>query len=204
VKTLLTVNKITTYLPECIALFDRIDGVKTIRDFINKVESLSLKYQDIKIPNEKNEKLNSFKGDMLEILGEIFFSVFSADPAVGLADYIPVPLSEDYGVDGIGINVNGDKCAVQMKYRANPLELILYSDIAKTYAAGKLTHNLPLDKNNTIFLFTTGNTITAACEAIFGKIIRVINRNIIAGKIDNNQNFWLQAERLIMDTLDNT
>lgn len=201
--TLLTANKITLHLNEFITLFDNIDGVKTIDAFVAKVEQLApIKFPNAETDVKELDKLNSFKGDTLEVLAEIFFNVYSADPAVGIRDYTPVSLDEDYGVDGIGTNVNGDQCAVQEKYRANPLELITYSDMAKTDSAGRRSHHLLLDKNDTIFLFTTGQGITSACEKVFGKVIRVINRRIISGYIDNNQNFWEQAEELIMNTLE--
>lgn len=200
---LLTASKITLYLDECISLFDMEDGVKTIGDFVVRTEKLSLKFGGHDMTETEKEKLNSFKGDMLEILAEIFFRIFPADPAVGVISYQPVPLSEDFGVDGVGINVNGDQCVVQDKYRANPLEVILYTDIAKTYTAGKLRHNMPLDKDDTILLFTTATGVTPACQEVFGNKLRVINRKIISSYIDNNQTFWQQAEELILFTLDN-
>jgi hypothetical protein len=203
-KSLLSAGKIVSYLLDCICLFDIVDGVKTIGDFVSKVESLAeTNFPNAQCDEKELDKLNSFKGDMLEILTEIFFYVYSADPAVGIRDYVPVALSEDYGVDGIGTNVNGDRCAIQVKYRKNPIELITYGDIAKTDSAGRRRHNLPLEKNNTIFLFTTGEGITSACEQVFGNVIRVINRRIISGMIDNNNNFWESANDLILLTLDN-
>lgn len=202
-KTLLTASKITLYLNECIAMFDLVEGVKTIGNFVAKVEDLAVqKFPNAAYDEKEEDKLNAFKGDMLEILAEIFFTINSAHPAVGITDYTPVSLSEDYGVDATGTNVNGDLCAAQVKYRNNPVALITYEDMSKTFTAGKLSHCLPLEKNDTVFLFTTGEGITSACENVFGSVIRVINRRIIAGLIDNNQNFWQETEELILNTLD--
>lgn len=194
-KPLLMAGKITLYLEECQSLFDAVNGVKTIDDFVKRVELLSQKYAS------DQDALNTFKGDMLEVLAEIFFRIFAADPAVGISDYRPVPLSEDYGVDGIGTNPNGDACAIQDKYRVNPLENITYADIARTYTAGVLRHHLSLDKNDNIILFTTGNDVSSACHDVFGSKLRIINRKIISSYIDNNQTFWGQAEKLILFTL---
>jgi hypothetical protein len=195
-KTLLTTDKIAQYYDECITIFDFNSGVKTIETFISKVEELSQQYG-----KDKN-RINSFKGNILEVLAEIFFSIFNADTSVGIKDYTPVPISDDFGVDGIGINVNGDKCAIQIKYKANPLDIVLYEDMAKTYTAGREIHKLSLDNDDTIFLFTTGYSISISCSKVFKRKIRIINRNIIAGKIDNNLSFWEMAEELIMNTLD--
>ena len=105
-------------------------------------------------------------------------------------------------MDGIGTNVNGDQVAVQIKYKANPLTKIAWEEVAKTYGAGRELHHLPLDKNDTIFVFTTGNETTAALQKVLANKVRVIDRKIISGYVDNNQNFWMQAEKLIVRTLE--
>lgn len=202
-KTLLSASKIATYLNECIALFDLVEGVKTIGDFVSRVELLAdAKYPTAQLDDTELDKLNTFKGDMLEVFTEIFFYLFSNDPTVGLAGYTPVSISDDYGVDGIGINVNGDECAVQVKYRNNPVAVIEWSDMAKTFGAGICSHQLLLNKNDTVFLITTGEGVTGPCHQVLGNRLRVINRRIIAGKVDNNQNFWQEAQELILDTWD--
>jgi hypothetical protein len=201
-KTLLGSSKITLYLDEVISLFDNDAGVKTISDFVKKVEVLSENFIDDEKPADKQEKLNTFKGDMLELLAEIFFYIFQSDPAVGLSDYVPVELSEDYGVDAIGLNVNGDKCAVQVKYRSNPVEQILYEDLSKTYCAGREAHNVAIDKPDTLWLITTCDGANKSSHKVLKEKLRVINKSIIANYIDNNKTFWSQAEEIIMFTLD--
>ncbi len=201
-KLLSTASKIIVCLDEWNSIFDPLDKISTIDSFVKKVELMApLKFPNASNDRREEDKLNSFKGDMLEVLCEIFFNIYASDPAVGLLDYTPVSLADDYGVDGIGRNVNGDHCAIQIKYRSNPLELIPLADMAKTYAAGRLLHGLPLNKDNSIFLFTTGKGITAPCHYVFNNIIRVIDRQIISGLIDNNQNFVDQAENLICETI---
>jgi hypothetical protein len=116
-------------------------------------------------------------------------------------NYVAVQSTEDYGIDGIGINANGDKTVCQVKFKTNPTAQITYADIAKTYTSGKKRHNLPLDKDNTIFVFTTGKDGTSSLMEVFGKQIRIINRKIIANKIDNNKNFWQETENLILNTI---
>jgi hypothetical protein len=204
-KPLLTANKITEYLDECISIFDMVDGVKTIGDFVKRVEMLSHKFAlDINNPTvSEQDKINSFKGDMLEILAEIFWRIYAAEEAVGIVDYMPIPLTEDFGVDGVGTNPNGDKCVAQVKYRANPLDTIHWDDLAKTDSMGLRHYDVLKEKDYTVFLFTTCAGATSACQEVLGNVLREINRNIIAGKIDLNQTFWKQAEELILFTLDN-
>lgn len=200
-----TKDLICKYTNEIIFLFDYESGVKTIGEFVKKAEELAKEKFSKVIDNESEEHpAYKFKGDMLEILGEIFFVILSADPAVGLINYRSIPIDEDYGVDGIGTNVNGDQVVVQMKYKANPLVKIEYKEISRTYNSGIEIHNIPLylPKDNTIFIFTTGNGITPALRTVNKNKVRVIDRKIISGLIDNNKSFWLQAEELIMNTLD--
>ena len=187
--------KVAKYRDECISLYDIIDGVKTISDFIKYVEKQSLTY------DEKDQ--NTFKGDMLEILAEIFFGAFINSPDVGIKEYYPIPIDEDYGVDAIGKNVNNDDCAIQIKYRANPLDYITYEDMAKTYTSGRERNKLSLANDNTLYLFTTAFDITIACNDVFGKKLRVINKDVIAGKINNNNSFWEEAQMRIALTFDN-
>ena len=144
---LTTASLIFLHEDEVISLFSSDNGVKTIGDFVKRTEALAKeKYPNMPEDENDDNLAFKFKGDLLEILGDIFFNIHSADPAVGLIDYHSIPIGEDYGVDGIGTNVNGDKVAVQMKYKANPLTKIEYKEIAKTYMAGILVHNLPIRK----------------------------------------------------------
>lgn len=150
------------------------------------------------------DEINKFKGDMLEVLSEMFFQRFGADEAVGLMDYCPVDIGADYGVDATGRNANGHKCAVQVKYRSNPASLISYADIARTYTSAVQQLHLEdvHDHDRTIFLFTTATGVTGPFEKVMGRKCVVIGRAAIATKIDNNKNFWAKAHEEMFETLD--
>ena len=198
-------DKINFYREQCISLFDIDLGVKTIDDFCKKID-LFCKSETNRLTLEKysqhyiDDYINVLKGDLFEIFAEIFFLAFENDPEVGIKNYQIASLVDDYGVDAIGKNVNGDDAVIQMKYRSNPMELIDYDSLGKTYSSGKLQHNIPLEKNDTIFLFTTGNGATDPCKKVFRKKLRIINRKIIEGKVDNNKSFWDFAEKKIGET----
>ena len=159
------------------------NGEATLRQFINLVDTMGNA-----LPTE--EEQNKFKGDCLEILAEIFFKAFQNDPSVGLKDYTPVSIENDFGVDATGINANNQKVAVQVKYRHNPNDLVLYEEIAKTYASGELMLDLNLKQANSIYVFTTAIGLTPACQKVFGNKIKLINIDIIGDYIRNNTNFW--------------
>jgi hypothetical protein len=172
----------------CCTIFDAFNtrrGVNvTFEDFLVEIERWAVKIQD---PDEQNV----FRGDMLEILAEMFFGAFANDPAVGLTGYTPVPLPEDYGVDGTGNNAAGTDCAVQVKYRGDPTDLVTYAEIARTFTSAVLQLGLPLyNGSDNIFIFTSAYDVTVACKTVMGNKIHILSRGIIKNKIDNNVSFW--------------
>lgn len=141
------------------------------------------------------------KGDLFEIFAWIFFRLFENNPSVGLVEYEPIDIDEDYGVDGVGKNANGHKVAVQVKYRRNPKDLVLYTEIAKTYASGELMLGLNLKKENSIYVFTNCIDITPSCKKVFGNIVKILNTDGIDHYIHNNENFWESFYKEICDYL---
>jgi hypothetical protein len=197
---LLTINKVAEFSEECIKIFDFETGVKTINDFCHRVETLSEKYLD---SYYASDKINKFKGDVTEILAEIFFNMYAAEPRVGLFNYTPIDSTDDYGVDGTGTNVNNDFSVAQVKFRSDPTSKITWEDMAKTFAKGIISYpQLSREKDKVVFLFTTTYDVTGPCKINLRDRLVLIDRYIIAGYIDNNFNFWKEAEERIGATLD--
>lgn len=195
---------INSFPKEYFSIYKEFREGGTIREWVNAMLQLVNNYPFHGTEEEIVDARNKFKGDMLEVLAEIYFNIFDADEAVGIKNYAPVDLGNDYGVDATGINVNGHKVAVQVKFRSNPIDdLITYADMSRTYTSGILQlGNMDLVlNNNTLYLFTTAAGVSGACQKVFGKKLVVINRGVISTKIDNNKNFWEDAYRLIFDKL---
>jgi hypothetical protein len=181
------------YKPVC-SIFEEFKDGATLEGYVREVEKYAANIQD-------EDTRMSFKGDMLEILAEIFFKAFENNPAVGLRDYTPIPLDEDFGVDGKGINANGKDCAVQVKYRGNPFDLISYSDIARTYTSANLQLGLELEGDDRIYVFTTAIDVNIQCHTVFKGMVRVLGKEIVSREINNNRNFWLLAYNEVRETL---
>lgn len=194
-KPLLNTLHVSIYAQECYDVFNPETGVKTIAEYVRRVEKLASKFE----PDENG--INAFKGGMFELFAEIFFNKYDADPAVGIKDYKPIPLWEDNGVDATGINVAGNLCVIQNKYRNNPNDYIRWGDLSKTFGAGLCSHGL---KNHTtddsVILFTTCNSVSYTAVKQLGTRLRLIGRSIIAGYIDNNVIFWEYAWQRILIT----
>lgn len=166
----------------------------TLKDLNKIIEQLSSKKDD--------EDKNKFKGDVFEVFTWAFFKAFKNDPSVGLVEYKPIDPDEDFGVDGAGVNANGDEVVVQVKYRRNPMELVTYGEIAKTYTSGKLMLSMSLKKKNSIYVFTNAIDITSACKTVFGDIIKVLNTDAIDHYVHGNKSFWKFFYKEIYDYLD--
>ncbi len=187
------------------SMYEEFKDGATIREWTNRMRQILNAVQFRGNEEEILDQQNKFKGDQLEVLAEIFFNAFKNDEGVGIKDYTPVQIGDDFGVDATGINVNGHKVAVQVKYRSNPVDdLISYADLARTYTSANLSlGNEDITRyDNTLYLFTTAAGVTGAATKVFGKKLVIINRNIISTKIDNNKNFWEQAYNLIYQKLD--
>ena len=176
-------------------LYDAIDQDKdkqTLSSWMQIIEQMSNKL-------DEDEALK-FKGDNLEVLSEIFFNCFHADESVGLTNYFPTPLEEDYGVDATGVNPIGKKCAVQCKYKS--FQPVLYEELAKTFASGLLNMNCDVMSPNSIYVFTTAMTQSTAIDKVFGNRVRMINHPVISRKINHNETFWKYALDKIFDTIE--
>jgi len=99
------------------------------------------------------------------------------------------------------MNAAGKRCAVQVKYRANPKDSVLYAEMARTYTSAVIQLKIPLEGEDCLYVFTTADDVTPACRTVFGKMLRVINKEIISNEINNNVNFWKFAYEEIKNTL---
>jgi len=77
----------------------------------------------------QKEARNEFCGKMFELFVEFFIKYprsgqyLDGKTYVDIRDYQPLPSSEeDTGVDGLGVDIEDDPVAVQIKYRSNPTE----------------------------------------------------------------------------------
>lgn len=125
-----------------------------------------------------------------DVFATLFFESFKHNPAIRLEKHETVKIENDYGVDGKGINAARNECAVQVKYRSNPYDLITYADIARTYTSARLQFGMELNKPNSIFILTSANNITPSCKRVMGDIVQVINKSIILKMVDKNKSFW--------------
>lgn len=163
----------------------------TFAAWVSEVRKASLV---ISWPGISIEDRLTFRGDALELLTEFLVKSGQLNTKTGLQDYKCVPLKYDYGVDATGINVNGDFTVVQCKFRRNPLDLIHYSDLARTLTQGVLgfglSGKLDVEKKKNIWLVTSAMDANHNAQTILGKSLHVIGYNHLSKTLDGNKAFW--------------
>jgi len=161
---------------------DSSNLIKTLSDYEKKIINFSSGLED--------SESNKLKGDMFEVLSAIFFERMGDSPHVGINDYKPIALEDDYGVDAIGINAANTKVAIQVKFRSNQTNLISYQDLAKTFAYAIVRKWVSPEDKNSIYLFTNSNGVTPACKTVLGNRLVLIDRQVLTHYLDNNKLFW--------------
>ncbi len=197
---MLKCTMIHSYPREYFDLYQLAENGFTFRQWNNEV----LRIANSRELNLDEDARNKFKGDMLEVFSEIFFYQFQTDEALGITEYQPIEINDDYGVDARGINVNGKQTAIQVKYRSNPEDRISYADIARTFTSAVLQLHMKdvIDNDRTVFLFTNAGGVTGAFDTVMQKKTVIITRAVIATKVDNNVTFWKNAFDMMWKTLD--
>ena len=197
---MLKCSMIHSFPREYFDLYQLAENGFTFRQWNNEV----LRIANSRELNLDEDARNKFKGDMLEVFSEIFFYQFQTDEALGITEYQPIEINDDYGVDARGINVNGKQTAIQVKYRSNPEDRISYADIARTFTSAVLQLHMKdvIDNDRTVFLFTNAGGVTGAFDTVMQKKTVIITRAVIATKVDNNVTFWKNAFDMMWKTLD--
>ena len=146
---------------------------------------------------------DKLKGDLFEIFAEIFFKLTSSDSRVGITDYTP-ERTDDYGVDGYGIAMNGLPCTVQVKFRSDITKKLTIKDLKNFQGLSYKKYKVPVESTRNLFVFTNcvgvhWNTETRVMEnsivtfcAFNGESNHSLN-----SLIDNNYSFWRNVEKII-------
>lgn len=133
----------------------QLTSVRTIwkYDSINSIDSLVDSIVRSSQVYSEEEVQNKFKGDTFEIFVEFFLKKMGGSAQVPIVNYRPAQEIEDYGVDGEGYSIRGERMVVQAKFRSNADDLIIYDEIAKTFMQGY--HHYKLQSEKQILVVST-------------------------------------------------
>ena len=167
-------------------LFDETNKMST---FMKKLE----KQSDIDTLRYKKE---NYLGDGFEALCEIFLKAHQFDNRIGIKDFEPV-LSDDNGVDGIGINIKGERSVLQFKYRSNTESVLTGNNdhLVNLISYGNVNYgvNVISDMKETPrhYVITTATGLHHYTDnEVFKNKVKCIGINHLREMLDNNKHFW--------------
>lgn len=186
-------------------LFKKTNKIST---FMNRLEKQSV------LDKERYNPIK-YKGDGFEFLIEILLKSHAYDNRLGITNYEPVQI-DDNGVDGIGLNINGEKCVVQIKYRSNNKSVLTANEdkLSNLMTDGMLKHGVyltPEKKENVInkkspplhYVITTANGLHHYTDSEFFKgSVHCIGYNQLRSMLDNNLSFWNLCRDISKDIVD--
>ena len=142
-----------------------------------------------------------YLGDGFEFFIELFLMLHPTDNRVGVYDYVPIQ-ENDNGVDGIGINIKGEKCVVQVKYRANTKTLLTANEdhLSNMFSDGMVAHGVTADmedaKNFRHVVFTTAKGLHFYTDnEMYKNKVLCIGYDDFRSLLDNNIPFWTKVRK---------
>lgn len=169
-------------------MFKLLVGTNTFQAFCRKLVKCSkIKYDP-----------NKYLGDGFEWFVNEFLWLFQFDKKVGVYDY-KVWEEEDTGIDGTGVNMNGDLSVVQVKFRTNvTTELTANTDhLSNLVTAGLVHKNVVMDtenrKNFRHFVFTNAKGLHWYTDSMmFNGTVSCFDSEKFKKMLDHNFRFWNQ------------
>jgi len=141
------------------------------------------------------------EGDIFEVFIEGLIYLLQNDNRVNISEYKPVRDHQDNGVDGYGLNSNGEKSVIQIKYKTNPTELLTAggSNLDSMFTEASMEGILPGNGNNyRHIIFTSGKGLARYTEEQkFRGKVKCYGIKEIRSLVDNNIIFWDNLRKLI-------
>jgi hypothetical protein len=162
-------------------------GEASLQFWVTRVNRVSLA---MTWPGITPDDRMTFRGDALELLTEFLLKSCPHHVKHGVSDYQVVPSRDDMGVDAIGINIIRERIVIQCKFRSNPLDLVHYSDLARTFTSGVISYGLNPHARKNLWLVTTANDANINSHKVLGKRLHVLGNSHLRSQVDGNQTFW--------------
>lgn len=174
------------------------EGTHKLSTFCSKLERQA-KLDEAAYPYEK------YVGDGFEFLVEMMIKLSPTDNRIGITDYHPIGVN-DNGVDGYGINLMSNRCAIQVKYRGNSMRSLTASedklDSFMTEAMFEKIYPVEDGKCKNHYVFTTADGLHYYTDnQKFRGSVKCIGYQEIRELIDNNIHFWNVCKKVISENL---
>ena len=180
---------------DLVGLFKKTDKISTFMTKLEKQSTLDpARYEP-----------NKYKGDGFEFLIEILLKSHAYDNRLGITDYEPVQM-DDNGVDGVGLNLVGEKCVVQIKYRSNKNTVLTANtdSLSNMISDGMIKHKVVIPEDNTKcprhYVITTATGLHHYTDnENFKGFVHCIGYDQLRSMLDNNLSFWNLCRKMVED-----
>jgi hypothetical protein len=173
------------FIYRCHDLDGLFENVKTLPQFMKRVEKQSQLYPE-------RYSIEKYLGDAWELLCEVLIKTHQYDNRIGISEYTPVT-KNDNGVDGYGVNLFNEVCAVQLKYRSNTKGLLTSEEdnLNSFITEALLEKNIQPNKKYCHFVFTTAKGLHYYTDhEKFRGMVKCYGYDDIRSLVDNNLHFW--------------
>ena len=174
----------------------RCHDLTVLFDKTNKISTFMTKLEKQSLIDPLRYDSNKYKGDGFEFFVEILLKSHAYDNRLGITSYEPVE-SGDNGVDGVGINIVGEKCVVQVKYRSNNKSVLTANTdhLSNMISDGMIKHKVVVAEDNTKcprhYVITTANGLHHYTDnENFKGFVHCIGYDQLRVMLDNNLSFW--------------
>lgn len=182
------------------------NGTINFEEFIDKLNALAIDlpkdlprqygpntvYDNQQRPILSDKDRYKILGDGFELFIEILIATTGADPHIGIGKYKPFGQEDgedDQGIDGFGMNMKGERTAIQCKFTNDPT----YEFTANGSNLGNFLIEAAFEgllKKGQVYLFTTAKGINYATAKKWRYTVIEFTRKDIAALVDNNSVFW--------------
>jgi len=157
---------------------------------ISDIDSLIEETKRTAGKTKDQQESNLIKGNIFEIFVEFLIKKLGSGNNIGIVDYQPAQTIKDYGVDGVGIGLNGKPSTVQIKFRSNSNDDITYEEVSKFFMQSVTDYgvqNLP-----NMWFISTAHRVNQHAEVMYkshgGRFCGLNNLKNIIGP--TNIPFW--------------
>ena len=173
------------FLRRCTDPVALLSNCYKLNTFVGRIDKQALKY------DPGIDKQNLYKGCALEIFAEFLCKSLALDKRVGISNYQVVDESEDVGVDGFGIGIDGNPATVQVKYRPADYVLTVNEDhLSNIAAASLMKYGVKPDSTNMLIITTGDKLHYYSEETMLMNKVRVLDREKLRVLVDDNIVFW--------------
>ena len=161
------------------------NNVKTLSQFMKRLEKQSKMFPD-------RYSVEKYLGDGWELFCEALIKTHQYDNRIGISQYNIVS-KNDNGVDGYGINIFGETCAVQPKYRSNTSGLLTSKkdSLDSFITEALLEKNIRPSKQFRHYVFTTAKGLHYYTDhEKYRGTVKCYGYDEIRSLVDNNLHFW--------------